>query len=67
MIDTEGEQDGHVRANCIANCPIQLSDQLKNKETGSMAYRHDIIRRDSVNSCHNSRVIMVITAVESIH
>ena len=29
-IDTEGEQDGHVRVNCIGNCPVQPADQLKN-------------------------------------
>ena len=26
--NTEGEQNGHVRANCIGNCQVQLGGQL---------------------------------------
>ena len=40
-VDTEGEQDGHVRANAIGNCPVQPADQLKQKEKEAMVYQHD--------------------------
>ena len=33
-IDTEGEQDGHVRANCIGSCPVQPADQLNKRKEG---------------------------------
>ena len=35
-IDTKGEQDVHIKPNCIGNCPVQPADQLKKKETGAM-------------------------------
>ena len=36
-IDSDSEQDGHVRVDRIGNCPIQPADQLKQQERGSMA------------------------------
>ena len=35
-IDTEGEQDGHERANCTGKCQVQPAGQLKKTERGTM-------------------------------
>ena len=39
--DTDTEQEGHERANCVNNCPIQLVDQLKKKERRGMVHQLD--------------------------
>ena len=43
-IDTDGEQDSHVTANCIGSCPVLSADRRKSKEKEAMVYQQDIYR-----------------------
>ena len=57
--DTEGEQDGLVRVNCIGNCPVQPADQRKKKERGAMADQHDKHSGSIVNRW-NGRIVLKV-------
>ena len=50
-IDTECEQDGHVKATFISICPCQPDDQKEGK--GSMDYQHNTHSEAFVNYWHD--------------
>ena len=66
-IDTEGEQDSHVTANCIGSGPVQPADQLKSKERETMVYQQDIHSGAFVKRWHGNIVVMIMSNCSGVH
>ena len=65
-IDTEGEQDNHVTANCIGSGPVQPADQLKSKERGDgLPTGHT--QRGFFQALHGNIVVMIMSNCSGVH